>query len=125
MQDIQSEEDIKRLVDEFYTRVRKDDLIGPIFNDVIGDNWSHHLPIMYRFWSSILLGANTYHGNPLAVHYKLELSVDHFNRWLSFFGQTVDDMFEGEVAKEAKKRARSIASIMHAKLSMLKKKDDN
>ena len=121
MQDIQSEGDIKQLVDEFYRRVRKDDLIGPIFNTVIGDDWSHHLPIMYRFWSSILLGANTYHGNPLSVHFKLDISAEHFERWLSYFEPTVDDLFEGEVAEEAKKRARSIAFIMNSKLSMLKK----
>jgi hemoglobin len=123
MRDIQNEDDIKKLVDEFYARVRKDDLVGPIFNEVIGDNWSHHLPVMYSFWSSILLGANTYHGNPLAVHFKLDISEEHFKRWLSYFEPTVDDLFQGEIAEEAKKRARSIASIMNAKLSMLKNKN--
>ena len=36
------EELIARVVDEFYTRVRDDELIGPIFNTRIAD-WGPHL----------------------------------------------------------------------------------
>ena len=40
--DIKNLEDIKLLVDSFYTKVQKDNLIGPIFNEKIGDQWPAH-----------------------------------------------------------------------------------
>jgi hemoglobin len=121
MLDIRSEDDIVLLVNEFYDRVRADELLGPIFNTVIGDNWDHHLPIMYNFWSAILLGSNRYHGNPVAVHFKLDISSEHFAQWLSYFEKTVRDHFAGPTANEAISRAKSIAGIMQIKLGIFQK----
>ena len=45
--DIATTEDVQQLVDTFYTAVRTDDIIGPVFNTIIGDQWAHHLPKMY------------------------------------------------------------------------------
>ena len=53
--EIENLEDIKLLVDGFYYSVRKDELLSPIFNEIIGDKWPEHLEKMYRFWQSILL----------------------------------------------------------------------
>lgn len=36
--DINDIDDIKFLVDTFYSRVRKDEVLGSIFNNAIGDN---------------------------------------------------------------------------------------
>ena len=52
--DIQTGEDIKLLVDNFYKKAIADDSLGHIFTDVAKVNWEHHLPIMYAFWESIL-----------------------------------------------------------------------
>ena len=60
--DITNRDDIKLLVDDFYKKVQADELLGPVFSHV---NWPHHLPIMYDFWSSMLLGDQSYRGNPL------------------------------------------------------------
>ena len=48
--DILSLDDVKLLVDTFYTRVRADELLGPIFDERIQDRWERHLDLMYRFW---------------------------------------------------------------------------
>ena len=40
---------VSRVVDTFYDRVRADARLGPIFDAVIGDRWSEHLPRMKRF----------------------------------------------------------------------------
>ncbi|MGC1244127.1 MAG: group III truncated hemoglobin, partial [Chryseosolibacter sp.] len=58
--DIINREDIKLLVDSFYEKVQADALLAPVFNHV---DWPHHLPIMYNFWSSMLLGDQSYRGN--------------------------------------------------------------
>jgi hemoglobin len=107
---------VARLVDEFYTRVRADDGIGPIFNDVVKVNWATHLPKMYAFWDSVLFGVPGFKGNPLAVHLVLAeqtpLTSHEFDRWVSLFHATVDELFAGPMATEAKQRAVRIATMM-------------
>ena len=113
--DIVHRDDVKILVDNFYDKVKGDPLLGPVFNQV---NWPHHLPIMYDFWSSMLLGDATYQGNPLQKHLPLRLRREHFDQWLAFFTKTIDENFSGEKAEEAKDRARSIAGIFQFKLGI-------
>ena len=43
------EEMVKRLVHSFYTHVRADAELGPIFNGVIGTHWDRHLAKMCDF----------------------------------------------------------------------------
>lgn len=116
--DIATEKHIQIMVDAFYERVQEDELLGPVFNDKI-DDWSKHLPTMYRFWSSMLLGSATYQGRPFDKHINLPIERAHFDRWVGLFCETVDDHFEGAKAEEAKNRARSIASIFQYKLNLM------
>lgn len=110
--DISTSEDIKTLVDAFYEKVQSDDVIGYIFNDVVHVDWPHHLPKMYAFWEFLLLGKDTYRGNPMEVHKKVHeinpLTEEHFTRWLQLFHKTVDELFEGLVAEDAKNRSSMI-----------------
>jgi hemoglobin len=52
--DIIDRTDIENLVNRFYDKVKKDDLIGFIFNDVAKLDWEKHLPTMYDFWEGII-----------------------------------------------------------------------
>lgn len=113
--DITEREHIELLVDSFYKKARKDDLLGPIFNQVIGDRWSTHLEKMYRFWETILLNRLTYKGTPFAPHVRLDLNHAHFARWDRLFSETVDAHFEGEKADEAKERAGKMAILFRHK----------
>lgn len=115
--DIINRDGVKLLVDRFYDKVTSDQLLGPIFSHV---DWPHHLPTMYNFWSSILLGDQTYQGNPLQKHLPLPVAAEHFDRWLFLFLQTVTENFEGEKAEEAKIRAQSIASLFQFKMGLSK-----
>ncbi|MCW3103671.1 MAG: globin family protein [Bacteroidetes bacterium] len=119
--EILNRDDIKRLVDAFYLKVREDNLLAEIFNVRIKDNWPLHLEKMYSFWESLLLDKVTYHGNPFAQHVDLPVEKEHFERWLKLFGETVDELFEGEKAEEAKSRAAKIAVIFHTKIQGLRK----
>lgn len=114
--DISTLEDIQVLVNTFYDKVRKDDLIGGIFAGIITD-WEPHLQKMYRFWQSILLGENTYNGRPFPPHAQMRLQQQHFDRWLKLWHETLDDKFSGPVADEAKMRAKNIANIFVSKIS--------
>lgn len=119
--EIVSREEVKLMVDNFYRKVNDDELLSLVFNDFAGVDWEEHLPNMYDFWSTILLGEMTYKGNPFLKHIPLPIDQEHFNRWLQLFIKTIDENFKGEVAEEAKKRASSIAGIFQYKLEHLKK----
>jgi hemoglobin len=114
--DLTTEADIRLLVDSFYHSVEQDELLGPVFNDFARVSWSHHLPAMYDFWSSVLFGTSRYKGRPFPKHIPLPIGAAHFQRWLQLFGQAVDAHFQGPVADEAKARALSIATLFEHRL---------
>lgn len=118
---IQSQEEIQLMVNTFYANVRKDELLGPIFEKQIEDRWPEHLAKMYKFWGSILLGENSYSGHPFAPHVKLPIQKEHFQHWLEIFTSTIDELFEGEVAAEAKNRAKIMAALFESKKAYLDK----
>lgn len=113
--DIQSRSDIEMVINRFYAKVQTDDLLAPFFQAL---DWDHHLPIMYKFWSSMLLGEKSYSGNPFQRHLNLPLESRHFNQWLKLFEGTVDECFQGPGADEIKTRARSIAGIFQYKMGI-------
>ena len=113
--DINTRSDIEKLVNDFYGKVQNDQLLGPVFRHV---DWSHHLPVMYDFWSSILLGDQSYRGNPLQKHLPLPIEGKHFDQWLKLFTETVNENFAGDKAEEVKMRAESIAGIFQLKLGI-------
>lgn len=118
--DITNSADIKTLIDHFYGKVQADDLIGYIFNDIAHVNWEHHLPVMYSFWEFLLLAApDAYRGNPIQKHFDLHakhpLKAAYFDRWVQLFQSTVDELFAGPVADNAKFRAFAIAETWKPK----------
>ena len=121
LHDITNRQDIILLVDSFYEKIKVDDAIGYIFNDIATVNWEKHLPIMYDFWESVIFFTGGYNGNPMITHRKLNqvvhLTPEHFKKWLELFTSTVDENFSGDKAELAKQRAISIATIMQLKTS--------
>ena len=118
MNDIATEQDIKLLVDSFYDRVAHDDLLGPVFNDVAQVDWAHHLPTMYSFWSTMLFRSASYKGRPWPKHAPLPVRKEHFERWVSLFCQTVDSLFSGPKAREARSVALSIADTFQTRFGI-------
>lgn len=112
--------DIRLLVDSFYAKVREDELLGGIFNNVIQDRWPEHLEKMYRFWQTVLLEDHTYFGSPFAPHAKLPIEKQHFDRWLKLFGETLDEHFSGAKAEEARWRAEKMAEMFQHKIAYFK-----
>ncbi|NLR57497.1 group III truncated hemoglobin [Chitinophaga polysaccharea] len=109
-------EDIQLLVDSFYSAVRENELLGPIFNRIIQDRWPAHLEKMYRFWQTVLLEEHTYNGSPFPPHAGLPVNKQHFDTWLSIWHQTIDEHFEGAIADEAKWRGVKMAGMFLSKI---------
>ena len=125
MKDIESRKDIESIIDKFYQQVIGDDVIGLFFTEVMELNWNVHIPIMYDFWETTLLGSMTYKGNPmlkhLSINEKKPLEPKHFNRWLELWENTIRDNFVGAKANEAIERANQIAALMRFKVTQASK----
>ena len=118
---IKTRDDIKFMVDEFYSKARTSEVIGHFFNEVADVNWEKHMPTMYDFWSDILLSTSVYKGNPMTKHFALneksKMNPDHFQEWISLWKANLSEHFEGEKADEALARAENIARLMEYKVS--------
>jgi hemoglobin len=118
--DIENREDIELLITTFYEKVKLDETIGYIFNDIAKVNWEQHLPVMFDFWENVLFYTGTYDGNPMILHQHLNrvvpLTKTHFKQWEKLFTETVDELFDGTNAMLAKQRALSISTVMQMKI---------
>lgn len=102
---------IHAVVHGFYDEIRKDDLLGPIFNAAIApEAWPRHLSNMCDFWSATLLRTGRYQGRPLRPHLSIPgLGEAHFRRWLTLFRSTVRQLCPPEIAALFMDRALRIA----------------
>jgi hemoglobin len=103
---------IGELVDQFYAKVRQDDILGPVFDSRI-DNWDEHLTKLRAFWSSVVLMTGRYKGQPMPVHAAIsEITDAHFERWLSLFAETAKAVCPPEAAALFIDRSRRIAQSL-------------
>jgi hemoglobin len=102
---------IEEVVRSFYARLRKDALLGPVFDQRI-DDWEPHLERMCAFWSSVALMSGRYHGRPMEKHQCLPVDCRHFDRWLALFEETVEGLCQPAAASRLTVRARQIAESL-------------
>ena len=89
------------------------------------DHLETHLQTLVDFWSNILFYTGEYRKNAMQPHLDLQpkkpFKEIHFTHWLSSFNASVDELFHGEIAHNAKSRALSIATVMQIKISEISK----
>lgn len=100
---------VRDLVHTFYARVRKEPVIGPIFEAKLAGKWDEHLAKLVDFWSGMALRTDAYKGRPFPPHVPLGLAPEHFERWLGLFRQTVGDVCPPAAAAFFIDRAERIA----------------
>jgi hemoglobin len=119
--DIENREDLVLLLEAFYSKAFKDDLIGRFFIEVVPLDLATHIPVIADFWESVILGAHAYRKNVMEVHQHIHalsaIKKEHLDRWVSLFQQNIDDHFAGTKATLMKQRAASIATLMDIKLN--------
>ncbi len=124
--DIRNIDDIKILVDSFYSKVLQNDVLKHIFNNPDYFNLQTHLPVMYSFWETVLFSNASYKGNPIATHIELDkkesLHEIHFATWLQIWFATIDENFEGNIANDAKKKAEQMKLLMMFKIDASRNK---
>ncbi len=114
---IENRNDVNRLVNRFYAKIRKDELLGPIFNSHIAEEkWPEHLSKLTDFWETNLFGIPKFKGSPSAKHINVDANLNHtieskhFGKWLQLWFQTIDELYEGELALKAKESARKMST---------------
>lgn len=121
MTDLNTPQKIQTLVELFYSKVQKDELLAPIFQNAKHFNWETHIPVIVDFWSTMLLQTNSYKGDMMGTHFELNeyipLKPEHFKRWIELLQQTANENFAGEKTTELLSRANTIAQLMSFKLN--------
>ena len=116
-----TEADLRRLVDLFYARVRRDALLGPLFNAAVAD-WPEHQDKLGAFWSSVMLTTGRYKGSPMAAHLRHRDRIEPamFERWLALWRTAAREVFAKEdadaVIAKAERIAESLALSLFFKL---------
>ena len=107
------EDSLRSLVDLFYSRVRRDPLIGPVFNRAVHD-WPEHLDRLQAFWSSVMLTSGRYKGRPLPAHIKHADAITprSFDRWLALWEQSTDELMPPAAAAALQEKAARIAESL-------------
>ena len=63
-------------------------------------------------------------GNPVGAHIPINLQVPmeehHFDYWVGLWKETVDELFEGETAEDAKNKGQNIAKMMAFKMRQVR-----
>ena len=113
------ENGLKSLVDAFYSRVRADGALGPIFNDAI-HSWPEHLDKLTAFWSSVMLTTGRYKGQPVPAHMKHRSRITPalFQRWLALFRDTAASVCPPEAASLFVDRAERIAQSLQIGIAL-------
>ena len=125
---------VQSLVDCFYTKVRSDDELGPVFIQAIGESdeeWSVHLETMYRFWSTLMYTTGCYEGRhlqykgmPVQKHQKLPIFAENlFDRWLALFHETAREFHNEKAATHYIEASERVAKSL--KLSLYYKPEVN
>ncbi|PCJ94977.1 MAG: globin [Flavobacteriaceae bacterium] len=126
--EISTRKEVYELVTAFYGKIRKDELLGPIFEKHIKD-WDSHFERLTDFWETNLFFVNKFKGNPMHKHQMVDaaenhtIDANHFGVWLNIWFQTIDELFVGEKAMIAKNRARNMGTFFHLHIFEARKKD--
>ena len=108
-----AESALPALLDRFYDLVRQDAVLGPVFNAVVHD-WPEHLDRLAAFWSSVMLTTGRYKGNPMMKHlvHADRITPAMFQRWLSLWAQTTEEMLSPEGAGAMQAKAQRISESL-------------
>ena len=116
---------VAAVVGAFYAKARRDEIIGPVFNRVVAaDHWPQHIQTITDFWSSMLLGTRRYLGRPMPKHIAIpELSDTHFQRWLTLFRETAEELCPPHIAAMFADRAERIGYNFRVRIAQFRGED--
>lgn len=106
-------ENIQKLMDLFYGKIRYHRELGEIFNNAIGtsdEEWEAHKKKIGNFWLGMLLGEGDYQGNPMKAHIELPpFPRELFSTWLALFEECLNKIFDQKDTQFILQKAQMIA----------------
>tara|TARA_B100000809_G_scaffold43630_2_gene37885 strand:- start:15303 stop:15686 length:384 start_codon:yes stop_codon:yes gene_type:complete len=119
--DIESREDLFKVVDLFYKKLFDDKDVQHFFVDFMEpESLKKHLNVLVDFWDGILFHSGTYTKNAMQPHIEKHKDVPfeaiHFEKWILHLFAAIDEQFKGLNAEVIKSRAQSIATVMQIRL---------
>ncbi len=113
--DIETVEDVEIFVRRQYVFLLNDKDTSSKFEHVT--DLEKHFPKIFGFWRMIIFSEpSAYIGNAFDPHVKLNLQKVHFDKWVLFLCNAIDENFEGENANKVKNHAKLMAKIFESKL---------
>ena len=110
---------LRRLIDEFYARVRRDPELGPVFEAIIADRWPPHIEKILSFWMTATRAGAGYKGRDFTpAHLKHSaIRAEQLPRWLELFRATCRDLCEPQAADVLIRIAQQMADNLEISLS--------
>ncbi|RYF66708.1 MAG: group III truncated hemoglobin [Comamonadaceae bacterium] len=101
---------ITQLVHGFYSDVRQDPLLGPVFEKALHGQWDAHLQRLVDFWSTVALGTRSSKGDVFGKHMALDgVTPAHFAAWVRLWQLHTSRVFAPQVAEQLQQAAHGIA----------------
>lgn len=85
---------LRTVLQTFYARLKKDDVLGPVFTQAIGDDWTKHIDRITLFWLRATGIRGGYRGRDfIPAHLRhLVIRADQLPRWLQLFSETCREL---------------------------------
>lgn len=91
---------IRHVIAAFYEKVKRDATLGPVFADIVGDDWDAHVEKVCSFWFYVTrldLGYTARNFTPAHTrHRSIHLSL--LPQWLRLFRETAGESLTKEMA---------------------------
>lgn len=119
--DITTAVDIKNIMQSFYKKLLSDDRISAFFTKAttVSEHLDDHLDLLTTFWQQSLFQTGGYFNNMFEkhkdVHQKMNFTEAHYQIWLDYFFESIDENYAGETVERMKNQALSMATIMKVK----------
>lgn len=120
MKDIISTKDIKLMIDAFYLKVHENKELSSILKKLAKKKWNFKKDILYVFWEKLLFGEGGYEGDPFKNNIPILIDEKDFEKFVSIFNETIDELFEGDYTESAKARILAISNLFQGKLKYIK-----
>lgn len=91
---------VQHVVIRFYDQIRRDAVLGPIFEDAIGEHWDEHIERIVQFWLTATRLGRGYDGKNFKPRHLIRRSIraEHLPRWLALFRETATEQCSPEGA---------------------------
>jgi hemoglobin len=104
--------DIETVVADFYARVRRHPVLGPVFQERVPSTdsaWQTHEAKIVEFWCSAILKTRSYSGSPMQAHSNVSgLRGFHFDIWLEVFDTVLSENLPSQTAQHWSRLAHNI-----------------